>query len=261
VGDDQLVYSMDIQPDLVDKAQAHLSAAGFARVNLKVGDGGYGWAEESPFDRIIVTVGCPDIPPAWHEQLANGGVLLLPLKTGGLGDPILRLRKRGGQLTGGFTRGSGFMTLQGDFWNGLHDVLEGSREALVEELLSQEPSEMPLVAPMSPDCLFFLRLKGAHFQALLDADGEVAPIPTLLDRESGVILAASRENPSMQVHGEHSAAGRVALGQQEWIALGRPGITDYKVDLLDPGADIGDGWGDRRSHATLRFSLGAVGTA
>ena len=151
------------------------------------------------------------------------------------------------------------MTLQGDFWNGSHDLLRPPRDALVEELLSQEPGEAPLAEPMSPDCLFFLRLKGAHFQALLPPDGKLAPVPALLERESRMILIVSSEDPSMQVHGESSAAGRVALGQQEWIALGRPRITDYKVDLRDPGVDIGDGWADKRPHATLRFSLAAAG--
>ena len=52
------------------------------------------------FDRIIVTVGAPDIPPAWSQSLTEGGVLVMPLKTGGVGDPILRLHKHGNKLTG-----------------------------------------------------------------------------------------------------------------------------------------------------------------
>ena len=72
-GEDALVHSIDLQPDLVEKAWAHLRAAGFPGVQLRAGDGGYGWPEDAPFDRIVATVGCPDLPPAWREQLAGMG--------------------------------------------------------------------------------------------------------------------------------------------------------------------------------------------
>lgn len=62
VGDDKLVYSIDIQPDLVKQAKKKLSACGFNNINLLAADGGKGWPQNAPFDRIIVTVGAPDIP-------------------------------------------------------------------------------------------------------------------------------------------------------------------------------------------------------
>ena len=50
VEDDRLVYSVDLQADLVEKARIHLCAVGFNHVNLRVGDGGFGWTGEI-FDR------------------------------------------------------------------------------------------------------------------------------------------------------------------------------------------------------------------
>ena len=82
---------MDIQPELVERERAHLTAAGYPGVNLCGGDGCDGWPEATSFDRIIAIVGCPDIPPAWLEQLADDGVLLVPLFTRGLGAPLLRM--------------------------------------------------------------------------------------------------------------------------------------------------------------------------
>ena len=97
VGDDSRVYSIDLQADLVEKARKHLNSAGFNGVNLRAGDGGLGWDGDT-FDRIIVTVGSPDIPPAWIESLADGGILVMPLKTRGAGDPILQLQKQGNKI-------------------------------------------------------------------------------------------------------------------------------------------------------------------
>ena len=85
VGGDGLVHSVDIQHDLVERAREHLTAAGHPGVNLRAADGGAGWPEAAPFDRIVATVGCPDIPPAWLDQLTDGGVLLVPLLMRGFG--------------------------------------------------------------------------------------------------------------------------------------------------------------------------------
>lgn len=255
LGDDRLVYSMDIQPDLVEAARIHLRATGFGRVNLRVGDGGYGWPEEAPFDRIIVTVGSPDIPLPWREQLADGGVLLVPLKTGGIGDPMLRLRKHKGRLEGEFTRRAGFMTLQGAFWAGSEDPLEPPWDPLIEKLLSEEPKEVSLSEPMSIHCWFFLHIKGRRFQALLDYERKLGWHPALFDSESEAIFVTGPE-PLIWVYGDRQAAEQLALGQREWIVLGRPKIADYKVELVDPGL-IGseDRWIDKRPYATLKFSL------
>ena len=46
---------------------------------IRVGDGSYGWKEESPFDGIIVTAGAPDIPRTMIEQLGVGGKLVIPV--------------------------------------------------------------------------------------------------------------------------------------------------------------------------------------
>jgi protein-L-isoaspartate(D-aspartate) O-methyltransferase len=51
----------------------------------KHGDGYKGWAEQAPFDRIVVTAAVPEIPSILIEQLKPGGILIAPLaKTGDL---------------------------------------------------------------------------------------------------------------------------------------------------------------------------------
>jgi SAM-dependent methyltransferase len=69
VGESGQVITLDIEPDLVSSAREHLAAAGLARVQVVCADGAYGLPEAAPFDRIILTVGSPDITTAWREQL------------------------------------------------------------------------------------------------------------------------------------------------------------------------------------------------
>src|SRR5689334_12849024 len=69
VGEMGQVVTVDIDEDLVEDAREHLRATGFEQVQVVCADGGYGYPELAPFDRIILTVGAPDITPAWWAQL------------------------------------------------------------------------------------------------------------------------------------------------------------------------------------------------
>ena len=73
------VVTIDIDEDLVVAARQRLVSLGFDRVDVRCSDGGYGYPEGAPFDRIILTASAWDIAPSWFEQLAVGGRLVLPL--------------------------------------------------------------------------------------------------------------------------------------------------------------------------------------
>jgi protein-L-isoaspartate(D-aspartate) O-methyltransferase len=79
VGETGQVVTVDIDEDLVEAAREHLRAAGCEQVQVVCADGGYGYPDLAPFDRIILTVGAPDITPAWWEQLKPAGRIVLPL--------------------------------------------------------------------------------------------------------------------------------------------------------------------------------------
>ncbi|MGH3564039.1 MAG: protein-L-isoaspartate O-methyltransferase family protein, partial [Mycobacterium sp.] len=65
VGETGAVVSVDIDADLVANARERLAECGVSKVTVGCGDGGVGWPEQAPYDRIIATVGAWDIPPAW----------------------------------------------------------------------------------------------------------------------------------------------------------------------------------------------------
>jgi protein-L-isoaspartate(D-aspartate) O-methyltransferase len=75
------VYTIERHRELGDRARLRLREMGYANVTFKVDDGSRGWAPHSPFDRIIVTAGAPVTPEALSEQLAVGGIMVIP--TGG----------------------------------------------------------------------------------------------------------------------------------------------------------------------------------
>ncbi|KOG29113.1 methyltransferase domain-containing protein [Streptomyces resistomycificus] len=81
LGDDDLVTTVDLEPEITEAARRHLAVAGFRPV-VVTGDGAGGVPERAPFDRIIATCTLRSIPPAWLAQCRPGARVLAPLATG-----------------------------------------------------------------------------------------------------------------------------------------------------------------------------------
>ena len=75
------VLTIEIVPQLADRARAALSEAGYSNVTVRTGNGYLGWPERAPFDRIIVTAAPDAIPQALVDQLAVGGIMVAPVGT------------------------------------------------------------------------------------------------------------------------------------------------------------------------------------
>lgn len=113
VGKTGQVVTVDIDQDLVDAGREHLVAAGFDRVQVVCADGGYGYADAAPYDRIILTVGAWDITPSWWEQMKPDGRLVLPLAIAG--QKSIAFEQKDDHLSSLSVRDCGFMRLRGAF--------------------------------------------------------------------------------------------------------------------------------------------------
>ncbi|MCS5573459.1 MAG: protein-L-isoaspartate(D-aspartate) O-methyltransferase, partial [Pseudomonadales bacterium] len=71
-------YSMEIRPNLAREVKIRLNKLGY-RVQVRQGDGYYGWKQHAPYDRIIITAAANHVPRPLLEQLKLGGKLILPL--------------------------------------------------------------------------------------------------------------------------------------------------------------------------------------
>ncbi len=90
----QKVYTIERDESLISPALRIFKDLSLSNIQVKKGDGSIGWAEEKPFDSILVTAAVPQTPPALASQLKVGGVMVLPV--GGRGEQkLFRVVKRG----------------------------------------------------------------------------------------------------------------------------------------------------------------------
>jgi len=73
------VFTVEIVKELALQAEERLKRLQYANVRVKVGDGFYGWEEEAPFDRIIVTCAASLVPPPLIKQLKPEGKMCIPV--------------------------------------------------------------------------------------------------------------------------------------------------------------------------------------
>lgn len=73
------VFTVERIEPLARQARQVLDEMKYHNIAVKIGDGTIGWAEHAPYDRIIVTAGAPRVPKAYWDQLAEGGILAIPV--------------------------------------------------------------------------------------------------------------------------------------------------------------------------------------
>ena len=79
------VVTIELDDDLATEARANLGRAGYPQVQVICGDGALGHPRRAPYDRIIVTAEAWDLVPAWWDQLAPDGRLVVPVRLHGSG--------------------------------------------------------------------------------------------------------------------------------------------------------------------------------
>jgi protein-L-isoaspartate(D-aspartate) O-methyltransferase len=112
------VISIERHADLAAQARVLLSELGYGNVVLLTGDGTLGWPDRAPYDRILVTAAAASCPPPLFTQLAEGGILIIPL--GGREHQTLQvIRKQDGRPHTTSISGCRFVPLVGkEGWPG-----------------------------------------------------------------------------------------------------------------------------------------------
>jgi protein-L-isoaspartate(D-aspartate) O-methyltransferase len=260
-GEQGRVITAEIDPEVARAARAALAAGGPGAAEVIVTDGRGGWPPRAPYDRIIVTASGTGVPRAWYEQLADGGIVVLPLLPAPgaqQGQVIIGLRRGPAGLEPVGTVCGGFMELRPDatagnhipFWIGVseQDGEEGrgllrlsgdglarlaapARRRLIALGLG-EPRGRRLrdPAPLWP-LATFLAL-AAPPERLLQVFREGEHGLGVLDRRgNGLAVVAGAEDTATHLlaWGVAEPAQLLARLLTEWRALGQPGPERLRV--------------------------------
>ncbi|MFI0155791.1 methyltransferase, FxLD system [Streptomyces lydicus] len=112
VGESGSVTTVDIDPEVTERATRLLKENGYPQVNVVLADAAEGFHGRGPYHCIIVTAGAWDIVPAWREELADGGRLVVPLRMRGLTRTI-GFERVGDHLESTSAKVCGFVPMQG----------------------------------------------------------------------------------------------------------------------------------------------------
>lgn len=90
------VYSLEVVDELADAARERLQRMGYENVEVRSGNGCFGWPEHAPYDSIIVTAAAATgVPPSLMEQLKPGGRMVIPLGERYVGQDLMLIEKDG----------------------------------------------------------------------------------------------------------------------------------------------------------------------
>ena len=92
------VYTVEIIPELAQRAEADLQDIGYANVCVLNADGYFGWEKFAPFDAIIVTAAPDHLPQPLVNQLKEGGRLVIPIGPIGVVQTLWLFEKQDSEL-------------------------------------------------------------------------------------------------------------------------------------------------------------------
>lgn len=232
VEDESLVTTIDIQSDVVEQTRRLLQRNAYEDIGVLCRDGALGAPEHAPFDRIVATVGCPDISWRCAEQLAPAGVMLIPLQHGGpAAYPLVRLQLTdSNRLEGRVTAWSGFMPIQGDLAAVLwpekvsDDAAEPDARFELPPALAEAPLNMDSYRVGKRAWWDF-----AYFLTLGDPRTHFGRVLALVDPGGDRIVL---DNEGVRLWGDQSLHDDLYAAYHWWETLGRPKVSDWSVQLL-----------------------------
>ncbi|MEL6461405.1 MAG: protein-L-isoaspartate(D-aspartate) O-methyltransferase [Cyanobacteria bacterium J06621_15] len=235
VEDQTLIFSVDIQEDVITQTKRLLSNAGYPNINLVLRDGFFGIQEEAPFDRIVATVGTQDISPYWVAQLSTSGFMILPLYHGGW-NPLVKVRWQDGILTGKVVGISGFMPFQGNEFSYNPSLLNSINSFPAIEEFEELPLFHNLEAEPNNNILMWsaFPIGFYYFIGIFYSNAIWGMKPAgygFYDEQDGIILFSPQKN-CILLKGNRRLYERLQELYGIWLELGKPSLSDYDIKFV-----------------------------
>lgn len=209
------VYTIEIVPELGRQARSVLQALDYKNVFTRIGDGFKGWQEAAPFDRIIVTCSPESVPQPLVDQLAEGGLMVIPVGER-YQQTLYLMRKTNGKLEKESLRPTLFVPMTGTAEDKRQVKPDPANPQLVNGSFEEEPEDTGYM----PGWYY---QRGLNWKAADIANEPSAPSKHYVEFEND-----SRGRPTNLLQG-------LALDGREVRRIRLQ--TAYQVDNVKPGAD------------------------
>lgn len=229
VGDAALVTSIDIDSGLVARAKERLIREGYGGVEVRAGDGALGAPDRAPFDWIVATVGCLDLAPAWVDQLAPHGRMLIPLEHGAM-HPRIEVTRDDPEasLRGTFVGRSAFLRMRGS--QAQHTIWRTDTSLKRRHRRIALPAQLRHALERSTDRAHPLRGHWDLSTYLAIRDRRAVGTIGLAEGTSAAFLVTDHfraEGPE----GANLAQQIIELGL-DWIRIGQPAVESYALEFV-----------------------------
>jgi protein-L-isoaspartate(D-aspartate) O-methyltransferase len=239
------VVTIDIDDEIVAGARRALADVGVTGVEVIAADGADGAPAHAPYHRVVATVGCADVAPAWIEQLAPDGRLLVPLEHGGWHPVVRFVLADEGALVGRVVTPASFVRVAGALDRPLPWVT-GSAARRARRATGSRPLPRRLRGTWAGhhrlyDVAFHVALvdhRSARLAALDDGAG------------SWAVLAPSAAAVSWDGPQGSDLASDLVSAATDWVDRGAPAIGAYEIRMAPRRDEVaaGTGWVVERPH-------------
>ncbi|TYB67753.1 methyltransferase domain-containing protein [Nonomuraea sp. PA05] len=239
VGQDNVV-SIEVDAGIAEQAAKKLAAAGL-RPWLVVGDGAAGHPGHGPYDRVHVTCGIRDIPPAWVAQCRPGALIVLPWHPGfGAGHCLRLVVQADGTARGRVVDGAAYMMMRSQRLRpDENPERDDERRRYWTALDPRALDHLSAGADLAISALTGLH---AHSETGVDDDGEWLCMwvsdPVDAGRWATVTWRPGRSRHVVQQAGDRPVWDEVLQAYARWVAWGEPHWSDFGVTVAEDGTHV-----------------------
>jgi protein-L-isoaspartate(D-aspartate) O-methyltransferase len=269
VGPSGQVYTLEIIPELGQRAADTIAKLGIRNVQVVTADGGEGYRAGAPYDRMTFTAGTYDLPRHFYEQIKDGGLLLVVIKNEGGGDNLFLLRKVQDHFESTYSLPCGFVQLTGKYKVDSLDPIVLEAQPEWAGLQHAEVARRPFwwggkgrenFVWQTLGIRSFLGITEPSFRAF-KVPGTEPNVPDhhhfgLWDRQSGSLVLA--RDDELISYGNARAAERLLHIVHQWVDLGMPTAASFTLHVYNHDTPLTarqDQWVIKRNESQFLWSL------
>ena len=235
------VYSLELIPEVAQRAAATMEAMGIKNVNVIEGDAGEGYPAGAPYDRAIFTAGAYDLPHPFFEQIKDGGLFLIVIKSEGGGDTLFLLRKEHDHFESMEAMPCGFVQMRGKYQLDSFKPIELETLPEWSELKQKQVAARPFwwggkgkgdFPWRTMGIRSFLSITEPSFRAFKSEKGgerHEEYFFGLWDQEQNSLVLA--RDDLLLSYGNIIAEERLLHSLAQWVKLGMPGAVSFALKI------------------------------